>query len=922
MSTGIQDSEILEGSCVRGPKKRRRTSGRKASSNSVVPADSDTQMTEEALFQVLISRMKEREEKEAAALDAREELEGKLSILVEENQVLRRQLEAMAIRLQKKIAESKLYRSQIDGWNTRVANFKGLLNEVGSDYETLRSEVVHLKTSKESLAGDSREISTEIEDLRSQVSNVTNTMSEVRSGIAKSRDSINSLQLALTSEEAKCASVQVQLSDEKKRVLSLEAYIRETSNAQSAVLSCLRADQLNLVKKLDSALESMNKRLEVSHTSTKSVLENALKECLESLSHMNEEYTEGKIDIQKYNETFQEAATRMEEATLTLAAELRTGSETNRNLSTELRSQLQRVKDEIGPGSTLSEQLTTTKTSCTSLGDNLNISLSRVEQLDKSIKDAQDREHNLMEQMGHLQEKLSEFKALPDREEEDNYASTSKQVELEDRLKLMSTELADSVNNVQTKEDEITQLNVALLEATGRLHDAETRANQAETEVTGLQERVKSIEVEVRAELTRASVISRDQIKAKYEQNLHELLREKTEACSAVEAMANKLLAVEKSLVSTPVLPPPMILANYIQVESEETWGKRMKELEELIAEKERQIQHMDSQCTEKEQKLVEKDAEIKRLQDEEAVRTAEKTSLLQLLNAANEEVLSLESKLSMLNTDTKEEPQRRLATLQSDILKKEEEYNKICSELSAANLECSKLESGKTKAKAEIYALLRRVQDSEAWLKKIRESMCQNGMMSPEQPFSEVWGKLESLLNSSSKVQLKSPGHDNLVAFPNIGGLSKYAHSEFTEMLLLTPEEKEIGKTTSAEGKAELVGRPVIPLAKEHVDIVPSTQRTEEGNAEVQTCEKSRLDPGSLDKPEIPACKIKAVTFEMEDQGTPAAECKAEEPGHGIDSGTSKKPSGARKSTRTNQRTYNKSNKIGVWQQQDAIRE
>lgn len=309
-STVIQAPEVLEGNGVSGPKKRRRTSGRKTSSYSVVPADSDTQMTEEALFQILIARMKEREEKEAAALDAREELEGKLSILVEENQVLRRQLEAMVIRLQKKIAESKSYRSQIDGWKTRVANFKGLLNEVGSDYETLRSEVVHLKTSKESLAGESREILTEITDLSRQVSNATNTMSELRKAIAKSQDTINTLQLALTSEEAKCASVYVQLSDEKKRALSLEAYIRETSNAQSTLLSCLRADQLNLVKKLDSALESMNKRLEASHTSTQSVLENALKKCLESLSYMNEEYTEGKIDIQKYNETFQEAAAR------------------------------------------------------------------------------------------------------------------------------------------------------------------------------------------------------------------------------------------------------------------------------------------------------------------------------------------------------------------------------------------------------------------------------------------------------------------------------------------------------------------------------------------------------------------------------------------------------------------------------------
>ncbi|KAL5358463.1 hypothetical protein BJX96DRAFT_182929 [Aspergillus floccosus] len=946
-STVIQEPGVLEGNGVRESKKRRRTSGRKTSSTLVVPADNDTQMTEEALFQILIGRMKEREEKETAALDAREALKGKLSMLIKENQVLRRQLDAMVTRLQKKIVESKSYRSQIDGWKTRVANFKGLLNEVGSEYETLRSEVVHLKTSKESLVGRRREISIEIMDLRDQVFNTTNTMGELRSGIAKSRDSIHSLQLALKSEEEKCASVQVQLSDEKKRALALEAYIR--------------------VRKLDSAFECMSKQLEDSSSSTQSVLENVFGECLGSLSHMNEEYTEGKIGIQKCREIFQEVATRLQEVTLGLSTELKTNSETNRSLTTELKSQLQRVEDNLAPGSTLLEQLTTTKASCTSLGDSLDTSMSCVEQLDKSIKDAQNREYNLMEQMGHLQEKLSEVKALPDRAKEDSHATIAKQVELEDRLKLLSTELANMINNLQTKDDEITHLNVALLEATGRLQEAETRANQSENEVCDLQERVKSIEVDVRAELTRASVISRDQTKAKYEQQLHELLREKMEACNAMEAMTKKLQTVEKSLV-----------------ESEESWEKEKNKLEDL---------DVESRCRENDQKLAEKDAEIERLQDEEVLRSEEKTSLLQQLKMANEDVLSLENKLSMLNTDTSklnEESQLKLATLQSDILKKEEDYNKICSELTAANLERSNLESGKTKAKAEIYALLRRVQDSEIWLKKIRESMCKSGLMPPEQSFSEVWSKLESLLNSSSKAQLKSPEHDNSVTIPNIGGLStcqvpstplnisgspgtesvqatevvyssqsiqrstqvspvegilkvpyldnaskidrppssqqsvnivsfssirqqlsldpcsspQDVHSEFTDMLLLTPEEKEMGKPTSAEGKAELEERPKIPPTREHVDMVPSTQRTEEGNGDVQTCENPKPDSGCLDKPEIPACKIKAVTFETEDP----ARRNVQEPEHGLDSEIFQKPSGARKSARMSQRTYSKS--------------
>ncbi|KAL4896186.1 hypothetical protein BDV59DRAFT_210793 [Aspergillus ambiguus] len=967
------ESEVLEMNGPREAKKRRHANGKRTSSNALIPPDnSNNQLTEEALFQILITRMKEREEKEAAAIDVRGQLEDKLSTLVEENKALQHQVSVLVTQLQKKAIETKAYRFQIDGWRTRLANFKHFLNELGSDYQALHREVERFRASKGSLVEESTGITQETTDMKREISNASNIMDGLRSGIIISQDSINSLKQALRSEEEKCASIRTQLCHEKKRSLALEAYVRETSHAQANTLKSLRADQLSMAKNLDSAFEFIDKKLDASHNDTQCALDDAFRGILNSLNQMNEEYLGSKIDMQKCKEIFQEAAAHMKQDTLGLITEFQNSSATNRSLATELKSQLQHVEIELDSESILMEQLTANQTNCHSFQDSISMFMPCIEKLDKTVKGLHDRECDLFEQMNNLHAKLAEMNTPSDigAEVKSSIAPTER-TELEDKMKQLSSDLAAMINNLNVREEEVAQLKLTLAESSKERHEAEARARFSNNKVTELQDRVKVVEVEIREELNRASVITRDQSKEKYEQQLHGLLREKAETKNAVEAITSKMQDTQKALV-----------------EREATWEEAQKDLQGLISEREIQIQALESQCREKDGKLSERDVEIKMLQDAVSSHSTGQESLRQQLSLANEKVSELDSKLSALSAETsmfKEDSQRKLVTLQSDISRREEECSNIRKELSMANLERSNLECGKSKAKSEIHSLLRRVQDSESWLKKVKESLCQSGIMSPEEPFSDVWSKLEIVLKATSKAQLTSPRHGTIPALQDAGGplnsqapstsqhiirtpgreifqtteaiyrsqsiqssqgichesvngeidqapasqqsmsilpfssirhqLSlepcsspQHIHSDLTEMLLLTPEEKDASRTASTQGKGESGERPAIPSAKESFYIVPSTQMTEEPKGSVQTIQNVRQESGCIDKSDVPPCRPKAVAFETGDPNVAAARCRDQELEHReVGNKSFQKAAVVIKATRTNKRTYSK---------------
>lgn len=133
-------------------------------------------------------------------------------------------------------------------------------------------------------------------------------------------------------------------------------------------------------------------------------------------------------------------------------------------------------------------------------------------------------------------------------------------------------------------------------------------------------------------------------------------------------------------------------------------------------------------------------------------IGTTQQDQLQQQIHDSNQRIFTLESKITSHDADREQqqELQKKLHKLQAQLSQKEEECSSVQGNLDASEATRLALESGKAKTKGEIHALLLRVQNSERWMKSIREKMEEFSISTSEEPFSEMWSKLEMLLQSA----------------------------------------------------------------------------------------------------------------------------------------------------------------------------
>ncbi|KAH8427935.1 uncharacterized protein LDX57_005638 [Aspergillus melleus] len=185
-------------------------------------------------------------------------------------------------------------------------------------------------------------------------------------------------------------------------------------------------------------------------------------------------------------------------------------------------------------------------------------------------------------------------------------------------------------------------------------------------------------------------------------------------------------------------------------------------------------MQTLESLHAENTAKLAEKEGEVRRLHEVEAANGDQVETLQQELNIEKEKLASAVAELCTTKNDSQKatlELEAKLESLQADNLRRNEHCKSLVSELSAANSAKENLESGKSNAKAEIYALLRRVQDAESRMKNVKETLDQMRSTSSQETITDAWSLLNDLLqlgdlkkstdchpmDSSSQVKLTS---------------------------------------------------------------------------------------------------------------------------------------------------------------------
>ncbi|KAF7595083.1 hypothetical protein BBP40_007286 [Aspergillus hancockii] len=704
---------------------------------SVLASNGNSELSEEDLFQLMIDKLKCREENEAAAASLKEQMEANISELTEENNALKTQLETLSTEMQKKTLESREFKSQVEAWKTKLGNFRCLLNELGSGYRLLRGEANQLKATRSSLNKDRKEIHNNIAETRGQLSQVSSIVEKSQSNLMESQTLVNSLTLALKDAEEKTTYVQGQLSDEKKRSASLETYIQDSSRLQAKKMGLIRADQLTMLQKLDFAFETLGKQVDLSQATTESMLREALDECHMSVKHMGESCTQDKLEVQKYTTTVHELSSQIKSITIELTKAMQKSSEVDGNRSQVLIGQLQSLGESLGSSSVLLKQLSTSEARCLSLQERLETFVQNVDRFSSSLGSIWDKEDNLTRQIEQLDRKLSEVQTLE--MTRPTAAEIKKKHNVELKLQDLSTELRLTEESLKSREIENEELKQSLLEAVSKAQKTEFRANGLELETIALQDEIKTIETKIREELNRASVVARDQNRVKHEQQIHELTREKVELQKCIGIVRDKLAVLQKALD-----------------QNQSTYARKQSEAECILLEKEKQIQALEINHIEKDVLLAEKDMEIKRLREMEASITVQQLSVQGQLDEVTGKVADLERELTRVKEETiasSKITQERLISAQNGFLEKEEECTIIQRKLSSEVAARMSLETGKSKSESELYALLRRVQDSENWVKKIKETLGQMDSVSSKEQFSETWNRLMILLQPKGLI-------------------------------------------------------------------------------------------------------------------------------------------------------------------------
>ncbi|KAL2816223.1 hypothetical protein BDW59DRAFT_166434 [Aspergillus cavernicola] len=695
---------------IRSPKdqlkivKRRQSDKRRATKRvSYAPSDDrSSHVPEEVLFQQLISRMKAREESEAVASHLQKEMEANVSHLQEENKSLKDELEILSSKLCQRTNEVRSYKSQTDSWKSKLAKVKHFLNELGADYQNLRGEAIQFKATRKSLDKERKEIAENIEALNARLLQISQTSRDRRGCLSESESLIISLRQELKHARERTQYSQDQLADEKKRSHLLELYIQNCSRAQDRKLDLVKTGQLDMLKKLEFAFHATTKQCESSHTVINDVFERKVEELLTLLRSTAESLSNDKMDVQHCRETICTFESRMDLTTRRLADDIENNSKTTQGAMTGLEEQLQVFKDSVSDGSALLNQLSASEDRCKILHKKLEETVPAFDTIGRSIDSLQKREVDLGNQMENLESSLIEVK-LPERFAED-YFHISEKLGLDNELQQLSLKLKLTEDRLQIQQLDSTQKNNELLGMTARAHQAELKATKLESHTADLQEKVKTTESKAQEDLEIAVAGSRDQCKAEFERQFHQLLEAKTEAQVDTQRLKEQLAEAQRKMT-----------------EAEDSAQMQRSDLQTLLTERQKRINDLETIRAQQTSNLSKQEGKIEKLREHEAAIMAQQASMQILLDEANTRSAGVEGELLKTATDNQhslqvfQALQNSFSSLQAEVAKKEAVHQGLSKELGDANSVLSTLQSELASKETDYQALSKELEDASS---------------------------------------------------------------------------------------------------------------------------------------------------------------------------------------------------------------
>lgn len=267
-------------------------------------------LTEERLFELLIGKIRQREENEIAAANIRHHLEEQNVQLVSENQRLRQQQESYDQQLKKMTADSKARQSRMDSWKARLQKFKNVVNDLGNDYDALRIEGEKMRGMTTSLEKEKCDLVETIDGIKIQIARAEATIDEQESKISADYREISTLRQALESVNERLEDARAELVEEKRRAAGLESYILNYARNQARQLVSIREDQSKLLEKVTSAVAVTAEESTAARYTILSEIRTLSEDLQSSVRTLGEKCSSERLEVQEFSNTAHEIVSR------------------------------------------------------------------------------------------------------------------------------------------------------------------------------------------------------------------------------------------------------------------------------------------------------------------------------------------------------------------------------------------------------------------------------------------------------------------------------------------------------------------------------------------------------------------------------------------------------------------------------------
>ncbi|KAJ5173344.1 hypothetical protein N7492_005937 [Penicillium capsulatum] len=666
------------------------------------------QLNEEKLFELLIGRIRKREESEAVSVGVQRRMEAENSQLVAENQDLRHQVDTYYGLLQKTTAETKECKSRVEGWKIKIRKFKQVVDGLGQDYDALRDENTRAKEMAASLEREKCNLMDAIDAIKIQISRAEDRNEEQRSKISDHEKSIALLKQDLSQCEQRENTVRSQLSDEKKRCSNLEVYIQNQTKSHTRQLRTIRENQRRLAGDIDSGFAQIGKGATEFQDAIQSKLEMVSRGCGSAISSLAERITTATASTETFIETAHGIVADVTMLSGQFTEDIRSNARTTSDLLNAFRKDLKGIESQICADSTLLQQLQIWNASYDRLREKFQEVEPKLNEFNITAALLNSNHNTLVHDMTSLQEKLNEPQVPTSNPvlEMELSSKFSENTQLQLRIHDMSSEidkLRKQLGEAQAKSQDLER---SLSNSNSRLQAAEERNKSLEAEQKVLkseveftakrirdetdQERSAAVErlvsqhktdiehirqekdekehasAEMLAQLSNnfesqiaglkkqkdniehASAGRMAQLKAQYEIEIEHLQLQKNDSGHAVTELTSQLSGVQDCLA-----------------EAKKLIDKGRLERELLAQEHEQQINQLTKTCNEYSARLDSQVNEIQQYQAQEATFRLEATDLGEQLIDAQNKIHHLERQMTPGNTreDKKSSPLKNIVS-------------------------------------------------------------------------------------------------------------------------------------------------------------------------------------------------------------------------------------------------------------------